>query len=50
MKLLLFGLVKSSHKEAVMKPLLFEDQSDLTSPACKHSPAIDIAVSVVFIN
>ena len=53
MQWLLVGLVrslKSSHKEAVKKPLLFEDYSDITSPtlASKHIPDIDIAVSVAY--
>ena len=37
------GLVrslKSSHKEALKKPLLCEDYSDLTSPTSNHVPDI----------
>ena len=37
--------LKSSHKEAVKMPLLFEGYSDLTSPTSNH---IDIAVSVEY--
>ena len=46
---LLVGLVrslKSSHKEALRKPLLCEDYSDLTSPTSNQIPDIDKAVSV----
>ena len=49
--LLLVGLVrslKSSHKEAVKKPLFCEDYSDLTSPTSNQIPDIHIAVSVVY--
>ena len=45
---LLVGLVrslKSSHKEALKKPLLWEDYSDLTS---NQIPDIHKAVSVVY--
>ena len=45
------GLVrslKSSHKEALKKPLLFEDYSDLTSPTSNHILDIDLTVSVVY--
>ena len=48
---LLVGLVrslKSSHKEALKKPLLCEDYSDLTSPTSNQIPDIHIAVSVVY--
>ena len=48
---LLFGLVrsgKSSHKEALRKPLLCEDYSDLTSPTSNQIPDQHIAVSVVY--
>ena len=48
---LLVGLVrslKSSHKEAVKKPLLCKDYTDLTSPTSNQIPDIDIAVSVVY--
>ena len=51
MSWLLVGLVrslKSSYKEALKKPLLFEDYSDLTSPTSNHILHIDIAVSVVY--
>ena len=40
--------MKSSHKEAVKRPLLFEDYSDLTSPTSNHIPDIDITVSVEY--
>ena len=53
MKWLLVGLVrslKSSHKEAVKKPLLCEDYSDLTSPTSNKIPDIHIAVSVVYVT
>ena len=46
---LLVGLVrslKSSHKEALRKPLLCEDHSDLTSLTRNQIPDIHIAVSV----
>ena len=49
MQWLLVGLVmslKSSHKEAVKKPLLYEDYSDITSPTSNHISNIDIAVSI----
>ena len=39
---------KASHKEAMKKPLLYEDYSDLTSPTNNQIPDIDIAVSVVY--
>ena len=45
---LLVGLVmslKSSHKEALWKPLLLENYSDLTSPTSNQIPDIHIAVS-----
>ena len=45
------GLVrspKSLHKEAVNKPLLFEDKSDLTSPTSNQISYRDITVSVVY--
>ena len=45
------GLVrslKSSDKEALKKPLLCEDYSDLTSPTSNHILDINIAVSVVY--
>ena len=48
--LLLVGFVrslKSLHKEALKKTLLFEDYSDLTSPTTNQIPDIHIAVSVV---
>ena len=48
---LLVGLVrslKSSHKEALRKPLLCEDYNDLTSPTSNRIPDIHIAVSVVY--
>ena len=48
---LLVGLVrslKSSHKEALKKPLLCEDYSDLTSPTSNQIPDIDTAVSIVY--
>ena len=47
---LLVGLVrslKSSHKEALKKPLLYEDYSDLTSPTSNQIPEIDIAISTL---
>ena len=50
---LLVGLVrslKSSHKGALRKPLLFEDYNDLTSPTSNQIPDIHIAVSVVYDN
>ena len=42
--------LKSSHKEALKKPLLCEDLSDLTSLTRNHIPVpdIDIGVSVVY--
>ena len=40
--------LKSSHKEALKKPLLFEDQSDNTSPTSNHLKDIDIVVSFVY--
>ena len=39
-----------SHKEAVKKPLLCEDYSDLTSPTSNHIQDIGIAVSVAYDN
>ena len=48
---LLVGLVrslKSSHKEALKKALLCEDNSDITSPTSNHMPDKDITVSVVY--
>ena len=50
---LLVGLMKSpksSHREAMKKPLLFQDYSDLTSPTGDHIADIDIAVSVVYMT
>ena len=47
---LLVGLVrslKSSHKEALKKPLLCEDCSDLTSPISNQLSNIHNTVSVV---
>ena len=47
---LLVGLVKSlksSHKEALKKSLLYEHYSDLTNPTSNYIPDKDIAVSVV---
>ena len=40
--------MKSSHKEALMNLLLFEDNNDLTSPTSNQIPVIHIAVSVVY--
>ena len=40
--------LKSSQKEALMKPLLCEDYSDLTYPTSNHMLDIDTAVSVVY--
>ena len=48
---LLVGLVrslKSSHKEALKRLLLCEDNNDLTSPTSNQIPDIHIAVSVVY--
>ena len=48
---LLVGLVmslKSSHKEAVRKPILREDYNDITSPTSNQIPDIHRAVSVVY--
>ena len=48
---LLVGLVRSlrsSHKEALEKPLLCEDYNDLTRPTSKQIPDIHIAVSVLY--
>ena len=48
---LLVGLVrslKSSHKEALKKTLLYEHYSDLTSPTGNYIPDKDIAVSFVY--
>ena len=48
---LLVGLVrslKSSHKEALRKPLLCEDYSDLTRPTSNQISDIHIAVSFVY--
>ena len=48
---LLVGLVrslKSSHKEALRKPLLCEDYNDLTSPTSNQISDIHIAVSVLY--
>ena len=45
------GLVrslKSSHKEALKKPLLCEDNSDLTSPTRNHIQDICITISVAY--
>ena len=47
---LLVGLVrslKSPHKEAMKKPLLFEDYNNLTCPTSNQISDIHIAVSVV---
>ena len=44
---LLVGLMRSC-KEALRKPLLCEDYSDITSPTSNQIPAIYIAVSVVY--
>ena len=44
----LVGSLKSSHKEAPRKPLLCEDDSDLTSPTSNQIPDKHIAVSVVY--
>ena len=40
--------LKSSHKEALRKPLSCEDHNDLTSPTSYQIPDIHIAVSVVY--
>ena len=40
--------LKSSHKEALKKPLLCEECSNLTSPTSNQIPDIHIAVSVVY--
>ena len=53
MQWLLVELVRSlesSHKEALImkKPLLFEDESDNTSPTSNHLKDIDIVVSFVY--
>ena len=48
---LLVGLVRSqkySHKEALKKLLLCEDNNDLTSPTSNQIAYIHIAVSVVY--
>ena len=48
---LLVGLVrslKSSHKEAVKRPLLFEDYIDLSSPTSNHIQDIDISIFVEY--
>ena len=48
---LLVGLVrslKSSNKEALKKPLLCEDYSDLTSPTNNQIPDIYMAFPVVY--
>ena len=48
---LLVGLVrslKSSHAEALKKPLLCEDYSDLTSPTSNTIPDMHRAFSVVY--
>ena len=53
MEWLLVGLVrslKSSHKEAMKKPLLCEDYNDLTSPTSNHIQDIDNTVSVAYDN
>ena len=45
------GLVrslKSSHKEALLKLLLYEDYNDLITPTSNQIPDIHIAVSVVY--
>ena len=45
------GLVrslKSSHNEALRKPLLCEDYNDLTSPTSNQIPDLHITVSVVY--
>ena len=38
----------TTEKEALKKPLLCEDYSDLTSPTSNHILDIDIAVSDVY--
>ena len=48
---ILLGLVrslKSSNKEALRKPLLCEDYSDLTSPTSNYVPDIHLSISVVY--
>ena len=40
--------LKSSLKEALKKPLLFEDYVDLTGPTSNHIPDIHTVVSVVY--
>ena len=45
------GLVrslKSSQKEALRKPVLCEDKSDLTSPTSNEIPDIHLVVSLVY--
>ena len=44
----LVGSLKSSHKEALRRPLLCEDYSDLKSPTSNQIPYIHKAVSVVY--
>ena len=47
---LLVGLMrslKSSHKEALKKPLLCQDYRDLTSPTSNYIPVVYTAVSVL---
>ena len=40
--------LKSSNKEALWKPLLCEDYSDLTSPTSNHMPDVHLSISVVY--
>ena len=50
-RMLLVGLARSlraSHKEALKKPLLCEDKSDLTLPTSNHILDRDIVVSLVY--
>ena len=44
----LVGSLKSSHKEALRKFVLFEDYNDLTSPISNQIPFLHIALSVVY--
>ena len=41
-------LLKSSHNEALKKPLLCEDSSALTIPTSIRTPDIDIAIAVLY--
>ena len=41
--------LKSSHNEAVKKPLLCEDKNEITSQTSNHLPDIDINHAWVFI-